>query len=430
MIEKLWFNTEINFIVEMVVACAVLTRPLYKKKHFQIRLPLVSIFVLIFWYGAIMCTPFGDLLNPYNGQILSQSLGYILCFLGIAMPIFLLCCHTDIINIVSYAACAYAMQHISYTVLVTLFAIGKRPLGIWMELGVMAITYLLTYVIILSKMPRHDRLEKGKGTSLFFSVILIVAVVVLSLASNPFFSGNMQMFVVSQIYSFICCVFFLWIQVFYRSSMVGQHEKDVFGLRKIAAEKHQKNTMESYRNLTAMQEEIADMLNLRLGENKEEVLAELNEICMKYNPEVSPYSEVLNSILRDKKLRTKDKVEWTCICDAKKLSVLNVKDVYTILDNALDNAIECVMKYDDAEKRMIELQIFSKNGLLNISVNNYCDDELIFDGDFPVSGKKEDYRGYGLESIQKTIQKYDGEMRVMYKNQNFLLQIVIPIWTE
>lgn len=430
MIEQIWSNTQINFIVELVIACAILTRPLRKKKDFTLRLLLTSMVSIVLWCSLVTWTPFGEWLSPFNGNMVMQSLGYIICFFGVSIPVFLFSCDTDWKNMLSYASCAYAMQHISFVVMVILYAYYKRPFGMMLELVVMAIVYGITYATVISRMPRHDKMEKGQGTSLFFSVAIIVAVVILSVASNTSFSGNMEMFVISHVYSFICCIFFLWIQVFYRSSMVGQHEKDVFGLRKIAIEKHQKNTMASYRNLNAMQEEISDLLNLRLGENKEAVLTELNEIFMKYNTEVSPYSEVLNSILRDKKLRTKDKVEWTCICDAKKLSVLNVKDVYTILDNALDNAIECVMKYDDAEKRMIELQIFSKNGLLNISVNNFCDDELIFDGDFPVSGKKEDYRGYGLESIQKTIQKYDGEMRVMYKNQNFLLQIVIPIWTE
>ena len=32
---------------------------------------------------------------------------------GVSLPIFLICCQTDILNAVSYASCAYAMQHFS-----------------------------------------------------------------------------------------------------------------------------------------------------------------------------------------------------------------------------------------------------------------------------------------------------------------------------
>ena len=114
MIGLLWTNTQVNFILELVVACAVLTRPLRKRSHFPVRLCLSMLGSLLLWCGMILLTPLGTWIDPNSGRLVLQSLGYILCFLGTSLPIFLICCRTDPLNAISYAACAYAMQHVAY----------------------------------------------------------------------------------------------------------------------------------------------------------------------------------------------------------------------------------------------------------------------------------------------------------------------------
>ena len=427
MIGQLWANTQVNYILELVVACAVLTRPLKKRSHFPLRLCLSMLGSLLFWCGMILFTPLGTWVDPGSGQLALQSLGYTLCFLGTSLPIFLICCRTDPLNAISYAACAYAMQHVAYVAVVTIYALTRHRPGILIELLAMILVYGLLQLLILRSMPHHDRLERGQGVSLISSVLIIFAVVVLSLATNPLFTQATEMFVIGQIYSFICCVFFLWMQVSYRRAMASQHESDVRTVRTEASHRQQRNETAAYRHMISMRRALRDMLSDALGEEKAWILDRFDQISERYTGELSPHSEILNIILQEKKLRTAGKVEWTCACDAQKMTFLDVNDVYIILENALDNAIECVMGYEEPEKRMIDVQIFSRKALLSIRVDNYCDQVLQFDGELPVTTRDSLLRGYGLELIRDTIAQYDGEMRVVYENRVFSLQIVIPI---
>ena len=107
MIGHFWNDTQLNFIIELVAACAVLTRPLKKREHFPVRLGLTMAGSFLFWSGMILLSPLGTWINPGSRQMVLQSLGYIVCFLGVSLPIFLICCRTDLINTISYAACAF-----------------------------------------------------------------------------------------------------------------------------------------------------------------------------------------------------------------------------------------------------------------------------------------------------------------------------------
>ena len=235
------------------------------------------------------------------------------------------------------------------------------------------------------------------------------------------------MFIIGQAYSFICCVFYLWVQVSYRRAMTTQHQSDVLRVRTHEWRKQRQDETAAYRNLTAMSREVRQMLSETCSEDREAVLEAFDRIASRYTGEVSPHSEILNIILQEKKLRTTGAVEWTCACDAQTMSFLDVNDVYTILGNALDNAIECVLRYEEPEKRMIDVQVYARKELLNIRVDNYCDEALRFDGELPVTTKDDLFCGYGLDLIRRAVEQYGGEMRVVCENQVFSLRIVIPI---
>lgn len=58
-------------------------------------------------------------------------------------------------------------------------------------------------------------------------------------------------------------------------------------------------------------------------------------------------------------------------------------DVYVMLGNVLDNAIEAVGGVSDPEKRVITLTETEKGGIVCIREDNYFEGELIFDGGLP-----------------------------------------------
>ena len=108
---------------------------------------------------------------------------------------------------------------------------------------------------------------------------------------------------------------------------------------------------------------------------------------------------------------------------------LNISDadLYVILGNALENALEASEKVPREEGRLIELSLVYKNGDLRIGIRNRYAEEPRKDskGTFLSSKNNSEYPGIGLYSIRETVKKYHGFMDIHTENKIFSLVIVI-----
>ena len=99
-------------------------------------------------------------------------------------------------------------------------------------------------------------------------------------------------------------------------------------------------------------------------------------------------------------------------------------DISTIFGNGIDNALEACEKLPP-EKRIVVVKGCKKEKFVLIFIeNNYAEN-----GD--VSKRKtikEDtyMHGFGIPNIEKAVQKYEGECKIMKKNGRFTLTIIIP----
>ena len=139
-------------------------------------------------------------------------------------------------------------------------------------------------------------------------------------------------------------------------------------------------------------------------------------------------NEALNVLLAEKLLLCNEKgIRLSCNIDTSCLGSINVIDLYTILGNAIDNAIDGVSSLVE-DKRTISITIDEQGGLLFIQLENYFEGEIRFFAGFPISTKKDGVNhGYGLRSIQYLAKKYDGHMRVSAKNGVFTMRVIIPL---
>ena len=107
---------------------------------------------------------------------------------------------------------------------------------------------------------------------------------------------------------------------------------------------------------------------------------------------------------------------------------LNISDadLYVILGNALENALEASEKVPQ-EERLIELSLVYKNGDLRIGIRNRYVEEPRKDsqGTFLSSKNNSEYHGIGLYSIREPVIKYHGFMDIHTENKIFSLVIVI-----
>ncbi len=169
----------------------------------------------------------------------------------------------------------------------------------------------------------------------------------------------------------------------------------------------------------------------RMKDEKEidEQLKELERSAMIYDSIFKTGNPVLDTVLTEKSLICEaNQINMTCMADGEKLGFVGKVDLYTMFGNALDNAIECVMKQQDISKRIIQVAVFYEKNLLMIRVRNYCEEKLEFRGGLPVSTKKDkNYHGFGLKSIRYTAEKYGGGVVCQNPDNYFVLQILLPI---
>lgn len=165
-------------------------------------------------------------------------------------------------------------------------------------------------------------------------------------------------------------------------------------------------------------------------EKKLQYLTEINEAIEIQEAFNNTGNHVLDVILTSKSIYCHEHdIQLTCMANGKLLDGIHVKDICSIIGNALDNAIECVIQYKEADKRHINFSIVQENHFVLISCENYY--ESCFQlppGHLPATTKSsKENHGYGLKCIQSCVQKYDGFMTIHNANHQFSLQAVIPL---
>lgn len=174
------------------------------------------------------------------------------------------------------------------------------------------------------------------------------------------------------------------------------------------------------------------IIALRAEENRDkqnEYLDRLEEEIKSYGAQQYTGNKVLDTLLTSKSMTCmKEKIDLTCVVDGALLDFMNTMDICSIFGNALDNAIECEKKITEKDKRMIHVTVYSQKTFLIIGFENYCEKEVQFENNLPVTTKKHtEFHGYGLKSLQHTVRKYGGEVDIKAEANWFRLKILIPM---
>lgn len=164
-------------------------------------------------------------------------------------------------------------------------------------------------------------------------------------------------------------------------------------------------------------------------EDVEQYLAEMEDSIRIYEAIVKTGNEVLDTILTEKSLYCKNRgIVVSCVADGSQMDFINTVDLYAILGNALDNAIEAVEKFKHKEKRQIDVMIYRQQNFLVMNIVNPIKGNLVYEEELPVSTKGDKrFHGFGLRSMRYLVKKYDGFLTVSEEDGCFSLKILIPI---
>ena len=161
---------------------------------------------------------------------------------------------------------------------------------------------------------------------------------------------------------------------------------------------------------------------------REKSISELEKAVMLYDNYVKTGNEDLDIILAEKNMiAMQGGIQILCMADGKQLNFLKPEDLYSLLGNALDNAIEATGQEPDAERRIVQLQITRKNSFVSIHVDNPCPVAPLFSDGLPETTKEDtSYHGFGMRSMRYIAEQYGGALTARWKDGFFSLNIVFP----
>ncbi len=341
------------------------------------------------------------------------------------------------------ASCGYAAQHIGAAIgnilqylthMNVISAWIRFPVGVTVQILIGVFIY---QVVVKKHMYDGEQREKDARIVALAGVVLF-ATIFLSVWSDRFgASENAEAIllgtVICKLYAILLCV--LIISMEYMISHMNMVDRQKEFMEQMIREQAEQYRL-SNESISIINRKCHDlkyqMRALKFEENaqkRSEYIDELREAVSIYDAVFHTENEALNMLLREKTLLCDEyEIQFSCIADGKCLNFMSADDIFVLLGNALDNAIESVTKEDDISKRIISLSIASRQNMAMIHLENYCKEPVQFENGLPKTSKEDkNYHGFGTQSIHYLVEKYDGSDVMQYQDHMFYLDIVLPI---
>ena len=353
--------------------------------------------------------------------------------------VFFFCCDLPPVQQIYGAACSLLSENLAYVLYLSVYpqaghrVMNSRMEHPWIELMILAVTFACLYLFVARRLPQDKeyRFRCGPRSAVLVLILLLARTLGVyarvSRMKPEFFRAYL---VVSAVLYALLLVSQLMLRRIHDWRNVAALESQ---LRENQRQEHQR-FLESTDTLKHVGHELKHILAaIPIEDNRHAgFVRELEEALTTYEAHMDTGNDTLDALLSIawKRCREND-VQWTCVADGSALQMVNPMDLYILLGNALDNALESASQADDPDKRFLSLNIRQQRGMAYIRLENFCPTEPMFADGLPVTNKPDpDRHGYGVRSIRDIVARYGGEVSMTAHAQVFTLDIALPMKTE
>ena len=421
-----YFLVHYGYTLEMVFAIAIFACYIERREHFVFR-AVGSYFLVLAGYALLY--------RPLYVQEVWKKLLFYLCVNILVYLALVICFRVSGWVRLFVLTGADAAQHISfriYSVVISLMGIGYD--GIWsgmLNLCVTAGVYVTIYMIFRRQL--RDITEHAyNGRS---NIILGVGVFAVSHLIYRFEDSYGFIWTAPEI-NLLFASYAVLAMAFLLALLYG-----VFRSRKMTDEMA---TLEDVIERQKIQYQLVktniDNVNIKCHDMKQQIsmfenridkdaLQEIKSIIHVYDTTFQTGNEVLDVFLQEKLLSCeRDQIKLDCIVDGKCVDFIRPADLYTLVGNAIDNAVEAVRKIENPEKRIVTLSVKESMGMVLIHVDNEYVGEIRMEGGLPQSTKGDTLNhGFGMRSMSLIAEKYGGTLSTAAEGNIFNLNILIPV---
>ena len=317
---------------------------------------------------------------------------------------------------------------------------------ILLVLAVYAAMYWGAYLILARRLQRGGTVVENSFSSLWVYIVIILTFQLIMYSTNgicewviPSISNDFRLSTQGQLVRYFCIGIrflvstgFIVSQYYVYQVNFLQYERDLTNQLLRQKSEQYEFTKE---NIEFIQRKCHDLkrqlraLELAGEDERREVLEETRRAAEFYDATIHTGHEVIDILLTEKNLLCANRgIRLSCAVSVREIGQIGTVDLYTMLSNALDNAIESAEQLDESGMKTIRFSMAERGKMLCIEVENYYAGTVEMRGGLPVTSKADTMNhGIGVKSIRTLAQQYGGDIDISLDEQIFLLQIVIPL---
>lgn len=435
----------LEFIAELYVFYALTTKRLSRRADYWLRLAAGFLGVLIISLGLSFIYKY------IGGTAPGRIVIYLIIFAASTANIYF-ACEENYTSVLLCCSVAYAAQNLVYKLFLTLWTWGEafRLYDSWgaafdviyhvVYYVFFALAAIAAYKLFLKRIVKNVAVIDNNMLALAL-MALVLTVVICSVEDvafshlsivreNRFDSGDLVVLrETGNILSIIACGSVLVLasmtlrhkelkqEVEYLQHAIKQSEmqyeisKDTIGLINIKCHD--------------MKYKLAALLK-NDGVRAPELIEDINKTISIYDSQVETGNKLVDVILTEKSLYCEQNcISFSCMADGEKLNFIEDGDLYCLLGNIIDNALEAVRAIEDRDKRVVNLVVRSRGDMLTIEEENFFSGVIEWkDGAAVTTKENKDYHGFGLRSIELIASKYGGSLTTWASGDVFHLSIV------
>ncbi|MFA9378211.1 MAG: ATP-binding protein [Lachnotalea sp.] len=427
---------EMRMEMELLAAILVFLIPFARKKKNFVIWSCIC-FVLLVAAALLFFPIFHSKENPDHIILL----GFWYLFFSVA-PIFYskFCFVISWCDSIFMTISAFAIQNIVYVsihqLLARYFYQGLRNhliLYIFISIGYCFILYGLIYKVFAKKLAECEgKLFDDTIQNILFYCFMFLLMLFTLFHYQELFKDYPSNFMLQTCFlGIIFCIFLLSIE--YSMFRSRSHYKENAKLEQFLHNntKYYEMSKESIEIINRKCHDLKHQLKVLSQVSDKERNAYIEEAqkdIMFYQQLVHSNNDVINTILAEKGLFCSEHdISLSCSVDNVNLNFIHVADLYAILGNGIDNAIEYVDQFEEPEMRVINFRISQKKQFVSIQINNpYLGPDL--GHALPLTNKHNmAEHGFGLKSIKYLTEKYHGWMEIGTSDKLFTLQLMLPL---
>ena len=436
----LWFWMNFTFVFPFFFGAILVLKNVEKESHWYLK-TAVSFLGFIGWmflWQFVICSVDSSLSKSIPFSHLTFFVQIVMMILYIRFSY-----KVNIWTTIFATTITYSLQHFSnrlYLVICSVLSLVIHNdyfnndlwyswIGILLCCLIMGVSYFLWWLLLLRKFNQEsfDELVDKKVQVITSGITIFASIFINSYIANY---PNVTSFILIMDFLMSLTISFLVILLDYSSVHENKTKKENEKLLELLEneKKDYEHSKESYDLINIKLHDIKHLLNTLNSSTSPSTIDNIKDCLTSFEHSIKTGNEAIDVIVNKKEKECLQKgIKFTCFLDARGLDYISPYEIYTLFDNALNNAIEASMKCDK-DRRIISVHGKRKNEFIQIIITNYFKEDIAVNSSgLPITKKDRNFHGFGIRSMKMLSEKYDGLIHCEIKEELFNLYISLPL---